>query len=247
MNVLNNTAPAKSLTADATPGTKGAWVEFFSSIRETCEGVIVSGTFMNPTGSFLLDIGVGPSGSEVVVAENVASYPVDAGFGTATFQFIPILFQKGERIVGRVESSVGNAVVQATFSLLKNTGYPPGRHAKMMGKGSSGQLIQLTTDDTYVEIEDSVEYSYKYVIPVAKTDASAAAAAEDIAFHWAMGPAASEVDFWVQASTGNPRSDDSPHIIGMPISISIPKGERLAAKFSGGGTVNQRVGLIGVI
>lgn len=247
MNCYDDTVVNQSLTASATPGTKGSWVQFFASLREDCHGIILGGTFMNPVGSFLVDVGIGPSSSEVVIAENIASYPRDAAFGTATFQFIPIFFPKGERVVARCESGTASALLSCSMTLLQNTGYPPGRYAKMMGKGASGQLIELTTDNTYVEIEDSTEYSYKYVIPVGRTNENAASAAEDIAFHWAIGPSSSEVDFWVQGSTGNPRSDDSPHIIGMPISVSISKGARLAAKFSGSGTVNQRVGLIGVV
>lgn len=103
-----------TLVRSGTPsGTKGSWIEFCAST----EGQVVDLRFMFQPGSnsslttstFLVDIAVGPIGSEIVLCADI---PLSASSSVDIFQpsivYLPCSIAKGERISVRSASSIGN-------------------------------------------------------------------------------------------------------------------------------------------
>jgi hypothetical protein len=111
---------AFTATASATPHTKGAWVEVEASTSAEWAGVrVIRHTALNVAAtdtSTLLDIGLGASGSEVVVVSNL---PVGYSITGGGFD-LPIRVPTGTRVAVRVQSA--RASQTAAFRLVPWTG-----------------------------------------------------------------------------------------------------------------------------
>lgn len=104
----NSTGTA--LVGSASTFTKGAWAQLIASTTTDINWVSVAGESMTTGGSaFAVDIGVGASGSELVVAANL-NYTQAGGVSF----FFPLCIQAGSRIAARFASNNAND----TFRLL---------------------------------------------------------------------------------------------------------------------------------
>lgn len=145
-----------SVVAHATPHTKGSWVELVAATTLDLYGIIVSlGTNIGANAtdtSLLVDIGTGPSLSEVVAIPNLAmGYRgiVASTFTTEMYRF-PIFIPAGTRIAARSQSAV--TVKAATISLgpMARTTSPSRPSPKIIDMGtnlatSAGVALANTT------------------------------------------------------------------------------------------------------
>ncbi len=118
-----------TLTAGATPHTKGAWTELLASAGADIHGVVlqVGGTGVNAgTGRCLLDIGVGPAGSERVV---VPDWMCGAGRGIGPnswghIMFVPIYIAGGSRVATRIQREAASGTCQFQAAFLEQPMWP---------------------------------------------------------------------------------------------------------------------------
>lgn len=106
-------------TSSASANTKGDWLEVFSSSPFDANGLNISIGYATEGYSFLLDIGIGAAGSEVVIISNIL-YEV-TGLGTRFLNndiFFPISIPNGSRVSIRIQSTGGSKVMSVGLSLF---------------------------------------------------------------------------------------------------------------------------------
>lgn len=99
-----------TVTASGTAHTKGSWSELVAALSDECLGfwLFQDNTNANSTDTrSLLDIGIGASGSEVVVMADLGVGSKSSG-GTWPFSwgFIPLALPSGARVAARMQSAV---------------------------------------------------------------------------------------------------------------------------------------------
>lgn len=117
-------ASGATVTANASANTYGGWTELHASTPEAAFGLTLSFIWGNGGGrQFLVDIGVGGSGSEVaVIAQIPLSRPGIDWVEPSHSVYIPISIPAGSRLVARCQSSLGSAALNFTAYLLGGTG-----------------------------------------------------------------------------------------------------------------------------
>lgn len=99
---------AGTLTAHATPHTKGGWVDLDASVaRDICGFYIATTVIVGVAGtdtSMLMDIGVGATG-DAVDQIKVNNVPF-GGWNVDTPIFIPLHVRAGERLAARIQAAV---------------------------------------------------------------------------------------------------------------------------------------------
>jgi hypothetical protein len=122
-------------TASGTANVKGAWSQCFSSVPFDVSGFAFMLEYIynaNAISVVLFDIGVGASGSEIVVVPNLQvgstyqSGPIRASDRTP---FIPFSIPAGSRIAMRAQSSYPSDFLQGSLMVQARTAStPPGFH-----------------------------------------------------------------------------------------------------------------------
>ncbi len=139
-------------TTPATPGsnnTKGAWVELIASTTYDAIGMIVQAFADSASGSFLLDIGIGASGSEVPLIADFQFQRLASAYGGSGQPFIPVHVPRGSRISMRVAASSTVAVpsTRVGVQLIAGSGGTPifGRRTATYGAVSASSEGTLVT------------------------------------------------------------------------------------------------------
>jgi hypothetical protein len=106
-----------TVQASSTINTKGSWIELVASSSISAGWLMYNWT--NSTGATatagLVDIGVGPAGSEQIIIENLPS-----GYGNnQTRMMIPVQIPAGSRIAARAQSVISSRNATVTIGLLK--------------------------------------------------------------------------------------------------------------------------------
>jgi hypothetical protein len=100
-----------TVTSGGTAHTKGNWTQLIASTPYDAYGIWVSieGVHVADTNTaYLVDIGVGPAGSEVVVLPNLDAWGADnTGWGLRLYWF-PVYIPAGSRIVARSQASTAS-------------------------------------------------------------------------------------------------------------------------------------------
>ena len=111
--LIDSNSVGTVVTADSTPHTKGSWTQLVASTSAeiNCLVVTIVAVALNATDTAsLLDIGVGASGSESAVAENIAVGGAGVSIPAAhSIHFVlPVKIAAGSRIAARLQSLVGS-------------------------------------------------------------------------------------------------------------------------------------------
>jgi hypothetical protein len=225
-----------TLTASATPHTKGSWSQIIAStsnvttlIRFFLSGVSVS----TADSATLLDIGVGASGSETVIVPNLA-----IGGSAGSFYSIPVEIPSGSRIAARIQgvraSQTATISARDFFALNAGDTASIGTTADVLGTdtATSTGTAMSGSSGTWVEIEDSTTKDYiGFAIAPSVSDTDTTAFG-DAAYEIGVGAAGSEVAFgYIQFAFGATESfslasSRSPNLFGR----EVPTGSRLAIR-----------------
>jgi hypothetical protein len=192
-------AAAVTVTASATPHTKGAWSEIIASTSSDVTLLSFVITNVNTTSTdtaTLIDIGVGAAGSETVVVPDIAVGAQLTGLYT-----IPVKITSGTRIAMRSQSVVASktlsipireffafdagdaALTPTTVDVLGvNTATSEGTAMS----GASGTWVEITAST-------AVDYSAFAIVPSSSDGNIAALTA--IVYEIGVGAAGSEVSF----------------------------------------------------
>lgn len=130
-------APASDPAAAGSANTKGSWVQAIASTPFPSSGIMLS--LMGSSGSgtnFLVDVGIGGSGSEQVLISNLAIFELGGGtWGTGwASMFLPVAIPASTRIAVRAQANVASRTCRCRMNLI--------------AKGRSGPALG-TFCDTY--------------------------------------------------------------------------------------------------
>lgn len=117
-NVATTSRSRATVTAHATPHTKGSWVELIASTSQDTHmlGINLSFTFWSSNATnMLVDIGVGGSGSEVVLIANMCGGWHGREVGMT---IIPVYLPAGTRIAARCQALITEDIVEVGVRLL---------------------------------------------------------------------------------------------------------------------------------
>lgn len=109
----STSAAGVTVTASSTAHTKGNWAQLIASTSAPAYGItvqVLACAASNTATSSLLDIGVGPAGSEQVIIPNLgAGYKLDEGVSNSPeVWFFPLYVPEGVRLAARMQSQVAS-------------------------------------------------------------------------------------------------------------------------------------------
>jgi hypothetical protein len=160
-----------TVTADTTAHVKGAWTQIISSTAAASDvlGLLVNNIGVNNQDSAtLLDIGVGASGSEVAVIENLAVGGASSTVNSLQYS-IPLSIPQGTRIAARAQSVVTGgktaAVVVSPFS-TNNLSKAPSTVTVIGTNTATSEGVPSLSNNTWTEITASSPAKFQAVILV---------------------------------------------------------------------------------
>jgi hypothetical protein len=109
-----------TVTAGNAAHTKGAWIQLIASTPYDAYGIWVSieGLSANNTNTaYLVDIGVGPAGSEQVVLPNLDAWGADSTGWAIRLYWFPVYIPAGSRIAARGQSVTASKTCRVMVAL----------------------------------------------------------------------------------------------------------------------------------
>lgn len=114
---LSATSGGTAITAADSEDTKGSWVELVPATAHDAVGMLVTlGPVVNSFRWIGLDIGIGSSSNEVVIAADLFGFLVSNFY--AHSYLIPLAVPAGARIAARIQASHASATCQVSVTLL---------------------------------------------------------------------------------------------------------------------------------
>ena len=231
-------------TTPAAANTKTAWAECVAATTDDINFVVLTTNRMYWANcSYLIDIGVGPAGSEVVVASNLCSghsqavSPYRRQTKSVTWA-LPVHISKGSRIVCRMQSGATANYLEFNILFFSTFFWGLGfAGVESMGANladSSGTWVDpgatVTTYGAWTQFTAATPRAYVGLM-IGQTLESISRATNTWTLQVAIGASGSEVvviDGWIFAC----RSDDSdPTPNSSPVfPIQIPQGTRLSVR-----------------
>lgn len=234
-----------SLTANATPGSDGAWTQISAAIANdwysfTVE--IIDGGAIDDV--FLVDIAIGAGGSELVLLADipVQQQPVIGRMSRTVF-WVPLYISKGTRVSARIHRSIKASTVTKVILIgeTPNTrALPPYRRATTYGTVLASAIgtnvdagAVANTQGSIVEIVSSITNPIRslLIIPT-KPSVLAVTASTSNMLELFVGAGGSEVSLIPEFITWRSESISdysSLSIMGL-IPVNLPSGTRISSK-----------------
>lgn len=118
----NVTSGVRAVAAAASANTKGSWVELIASTAEDYECLLVHFAAATSNVSYLLDIGIGGAGSEVVIVSDVHT---SIGNNSSEWFVVPRSIPSGTRVSARVASSTLSSQLRCAVVGIKGGWFTP--------------------------------------------------------------------------------------------------------------------------
>lgn len=227
------------VAADGTANTKGSWVELIASTSFLAKlgGIRLVGD-TGGSYDYLLDLGIGASGSEVTIIENLIYSAKQAN--AANSYNLPILIPEGVRIAARSQSRGGGASLYVEGDLVGiplGADMPPQRVTTYgANTGDSGGVSidpggTADTKGSWVEITSSTTYAIKQLVLGIGQAGNFQASTTNWLVDIAMGASGSEVVLVPNLQmAANVQGDNIAPATFGPFSVTIPSGSRLAVR-----------------
>lgn len=199
---VGTTYPAVGISVGATAHTKGAWAQAFASLSSAVGALRlrISASYGITTGNgYLMDIGVGAAGSEVVVASNIAVGGATNQTNAGVLIDLPIAIPAGSRVALRAQSNrtaTSSFSVQVVPAPATDPQVTPST-VDVLGTStatSSGTAMSGASG-TYVQVASSTSRDYQALIIVPSLTVGGASAAT-VLYTVAVGAAGSERDVY---------------------------------------------------
>lgn len=246
-----STSLPTSVASGAVANTKGSWVELIASTSRPGAGIYliipitVAATSQNR--SSLIDIGIGPNGSERVLVPNI-----NLGMASGPRAIlIPIYVPAGSRLSVRhanatvpISIAMQLVVMHAGRNPLLYAGTRATDYGTVTASSGGPQLTapgSINTKSAWTELVAATSYPMRWLIPFVTPVNSGNNGAADYLVDIGVGASGSEravVSNLVVRTTTNEEALYAP--IGYP--VRIPAGVRLAARFQSS-TQNANYGL----
>lgn len=223
------------ITAHATVNTKGSWTELAASTAGTASWIDVEIAALSSTARILVDIGLGASGSEVVLLGNLHFDGSAANSDNAVYRF-PVAIPAGSRVAARIQASASGATVRVTAILA--TGNPGGLSApgsvQTYGADTSDSGLTsvdpggtVNTDSAWVQLTASTTADARWLVIAIGHNAAGSVSLRHLV-DVAMGAASSEVAFLSDLLLNTPVDRPYPRTFAIP--VHIPAATRLSVR-----------------
>ena len=235
-NIINATVGA-TLTANATPNTKGSWTQLVASSSGNVSLICFSLTTINLAATntaTLVDIGTGASGSETTIIADVAvGASGSAGQGVNNLFGVPFKIPAGTRISARIQSVVGSKTASASAFIMDLGNYdtaPTSVDVIGADTANSKGISFSGASGSWTEAIASTSRNYRAVCCVLSSHNSDIAG---ITISWdvGIGASGSEVAFGSgRASTNTTETISNATPYNYLFGRKIPAGSRLAVR-----------------
>lgn len=227
-----------AVATSASANTKGSWVEIITTTPYDAAGIFVTfyADSINPR-DYLLDIGIGGSGSEVVLVPNIA-YSLIGSVRQTCSLFIPVAIAAGQRVSMRAQSSTGSQTLLAQIVLigatLKSTelyqvAQSLGSNTADSGGTSIDPGASTNTKGAYSELSAATSNKIDWVCILLGGQANSDRTTARWLFDVAIGGAGSEQVILADMQFSCHSTPDA--IVGWyQLPLSIPRGSRVAAR-----------------
>ncbi len=238
--VVSASSTGVIITGSGSANTKGSWTELIASTAFDGSALIVN--LRTPTAGvdMLVDIGIGASGSEVVLIPNAKADNGSGGAVRASQTIWPIAVPAGSRLSARLQATTGSSTCRAQVLLLGQgfAGSTPAARVTDYGintADSGGVSIDpggtANTKGSYAQIVASTTNPIKYLVLGFGNAVNTTRVATGWLVDVAVGAGGSETivigDLHVEASA----SEDTPlpTMFGA-FPLSVPTGTRIAVR-----------------
>jgi hypothetical protein len=235
-NIINS-GTTITVTANATPNTKGSWTQLIASSSGNTSFIFVQVSSLTTPATntaSLLDIGIGASGSETTIIGDVAvGASGSSGQGVANICGVPFKVASGARISARMQSVVASKTATVSVFLMDLGGYdtaPTSVDAIGVDTANSKGISFSGASGSWNEAVASTSRSYRAVGCVLSAHNSDLAG---ITINWdvGIGASGSEVVFGNgRASTNTQETLSNATPYNYLFGRKIPAGSRLAVR-----------------
>ena len=234
LNTIPTSSASATVTADATPHTKGAWTEIIASnAAETSALLVTVGAISQSSTNTatLIDIGIGAAGSETAIVENVAVGGASSLLNGIVF-VLPYQVAAGTRIAVRSQAIIASDTADVQIDTLamgdaSAVGTPTFDVLGTSTATSAGTRLA----PAYSEIVASTSQTYKAIILVESQTYTVGGAYVDIQV--ATGAIGAEVPIAKKRILSTaPEAIYSLVYFGSLTSKNIPAGTRLSANMA---------------
>jgi hypothetical protein len=227
-----------TITASGTANAKGSPTELISSTNYDACGIFVSVVDNSANAKYLLDIMIGPSGSETVLIPDII-YHFPRANQAGINQFFPIAIPAGSRISARCQCSTASSTLSVLVFLVSTGFASPMSLNRVTAYGvvaasSNGAVIDpgaTANTKTIVQVVSSTDNPIKQIIIGIGQRANSAMTTCRWLWELLIGESGSEQvvipEFGLAANTTD--DDIEPPFVG-PFPVSIPAGTRLAIR-----------------
>ena len=223
---------------DGAANVKGAWEEYIASTTFNATQLIFVQTYYGTTASFLLDVGIGSAGSEVVLIPDIH---VSAVYGRNSWVYIfPVTVPAGSRLAVRGQDSVGSDNPYS-YLILSAQGFAP---SQPLGRVTAYGINTATSRGTQIDPGGSsytkgawvqIDAAIANPIKIMTIGIGSIANATMTTARWrvdiGIGPNGSEIvvipDLFLCANT---TTDIIVPSTFPPLAVDIPSGVRLVAR-----------------
>ena len=226
---------AVSIFSPVSTNTKGTWAQIIASTPFNANRLMVNIIFAYFSYEYLMDVGIGPSGSEVVLVSNLYRPALSSYYGGMSYD-LPIQIPAGVRVAARVQCSgysAGLTRVAPMFYLIGGSYLGQELYGKMIDYGTnltntSGTLITPGTGGlgSWTQITSGCTSLIKGLVICITGGLSSL---YDFVLDIGIGSSGSEVVLIPQWGFGNCNYDIYPRVSPI-IPVNIPVGTRIAAR-----------------
>jgi hypothetical protein len=226
-------------TASGSANTKGAWAQLISATAYDSQWLMIGvGELSGSLASYLLDIGIGGAGSEVVLIPDLAVYVYIATVTVVRYVCVPVAIPAGTRVAARIQASTGGVTANVSLHLIAcGIDAPPGLHrveacGALTAASTGTQLADpggtANTDGAWTQLIAATGFDYRHMIILASNGGSYSSAPSHL-LDIAVGGSGAEVevvgDVWI---VGPQQIKQSPAALSLPTRIEA--GSRIAAR-----------------
>lgn len=244
-------APGQTLTASATPHTKGTVVEISSGATRDWYGLhvmimndSVSATFITN----LVDVLVGPSGSEQpIIPSIIGTHGISSNLGGSWSYFWPVFIPGGTRVSARTQSNVASR--NTNIAVWEPSGFgtvPPYKtFQRVIAIGAdvttSGGLAHLGGStgafSTFTNIGSPLPFDIKALAMMVAMDNNTSMNA--LGYNWQVGIGGTQIGGIATQFSGNNTEYVGHQVPNVPFYIQIPAGTQLQIRVACTGTAQS--------
>lgn len=185
MNTAGSSTGVTTSFAGGAVNAKGAWAALITSTSFDASGIYLTISTGFQDTRYLIDIGIGPSTSEVVVVSNLL---VGVATGICLPVFIPISIPAGSRISARCQDNFGASTAYISANIVAGGWINPPPFNSVTDYGTNTSTSGGTTVDagatantkgSYAQLTASTTYAHKGLMVAAMRPTPATAMAAD--------------------------------------------------------------------